>query len=697
MKRKIGVKTERYAIILLLITKFRKEFFALASPSYANFHNLLPFLGEVSAANDVFRSIFWGIISVLRWFTNGAEVGINNLIMMPNHFFSSEQMLLLINVVNIIFLALIPLSLMWVGYKIIYAGAKGIDIFKKSIKATFLSLGVMIGTTWILTTGMNLFARSTGALHELTSDFSNTLVDAKILNSLLDLEHAYHFGVSFTTESRDMLNNFESIDLDHLNFNENADRNVFTHTAIWNGGTYEFIELSSGQVGLWTIEMFVGHMYRFQVINWSTLLIQLCVVAVAFFLTGVKFAKLLFELAYKRLLTNLIAVLSFSDASKLKKLLADVGNTLLVLFLIVLFFRMYGDFVVWLGTLSVHSFVYLFLMIGASLSLLDGPVFIQKLTGIDVGISSDGMKAALITGRLISSSSNMLRRTEKAEMTVDNFGGDFFDGVANRFKTAKTDVQEHPQYEDNQTNKSNLGHDFAADKHYGYKQKPVGFDDHSIKYPPVYSNQNQNEDRSITQNDLSNSTLLDSESVMSGNPKNSYMSDYLNVKDNQNHSMTKKIYANEQHNSIREDSLTFNYNQHHANFMKQQHSHTQHTEFENVKEEATKFTVAALNGRTATDLIFSTKVPLTSEVQNLTNTSNNFNYTNMNQYQSSFSEQPINNQQKLADGLDGKTLESSADIDCSQLEQDDIGSKNEKGESYVSDTKGNTKCNKIRS
>ena len=691
MKRKTSTKRGHVALFLFLTIKFRNSFFVLASPSYADFHNLLPFLNEVSVTGDAFRMIFWGLISVLRWLINGAETGINYLIMMPNHFFSSEQMTTLINTVNVIFLAFIPLSLMWVGYKIIYEGAKGADIFKKAIKAISLSLGVMVGATWILTTGMNLVARSTGALNEMVSDSGNTLMDVKILNALLDLEYAYHFGASFTTESREMLNNLQSIDLDYLNFNENADRNVFTHTAVWNGDTYQFTELSSGRVGIWTIDMFVGYVYRFQVINWPALLIQLFVVAASFFLTGVKFARLLFELAYKRLITNLIAVLSFSNVSKMKKLISDVGHTLLALFLIVLFFRMYGDFLVWLNTLSVHLFVYLFLMIGASLSLLDGPVFVQKLTGVDVGISSDGLKAVLITGRLISETGNMFRPASKVVATPSGFA----DEVADEFKATKADVQAHLQNGESLPSKQFAGHDFEANKRDGYSQKSVEFDDFSSAHPTADFNQSQYEKEGRTQKNVPKLTPPNLESAQSGNHKNSYMTEHLNITTNQNASITNSPYVNEHQNYINQKSY-LDQNQMTSTVQQQIHAYTPRSS--NLKVPKFEIRMANdLNERAITDLMFPTKVPSNEATQMPVSTSNSFNHSNTNQSKPSFGEGSISKQStKTADGLWEQNIES---VNRRPLEQTAIGIKDEirKEDTHVSNTKRNTKCNQIRS
>jgi len=669
MKRKINAK--RVASALFLLLWFRNSIFVLASPSYADFYNLLPFLNEVSAINDVFRTIFWGIVFVLRWLINGAETGINYMIMMPNHFFSSEQMTTLINAVNIIFLAFIPLSLMWVGYKIIYLGANSADAFKKAIKSTFVALGVMVGATWILSTGMQLVARSTVALDELTSDFSGTVVDVKILNSFLDLEHAYNFGLSFMAESRDMINTLQSIDLDHLDFNKTANRDIFTHTAIWNGGSYELMELSSGQVGSWSVDMFVGHVYRFQVINWPALLIQLCVIAISFFLTGIKFARLLFELAYKRLITNLIAILSFSNVSKLKKLISDLGNTFLVLFSIVLFFRMYGNFLIWLSTLSVHLFVYLFLVIGASLSLLDGPVFVQKLTGIDAGISSDGLKVANITRHLISGTGNMFHPVEK---NVDKASG--YASEESGFEMPKTEAQTDLLKELRHTSSKTFGVDLATDK---LNQNSAEFGK-SSKHDTLDVNYNEN-NQYVTK---SFNNAINDDSIMK--------KDHLTVHDDQMSLETNAHEAIEHQNLVKQEQLRYSK---HNNTTQQQPRLVEHKFADyKVNDHESYYASDELRDNVATDWEFPTKAKTNSGIQTSIKTSNKYNNEEP-LLQTNFSQPSFQKQQKALEGLNVQNRTNS-----SQLKQPIIKVENveiRKENNYVSDTKRNSKCNKARS
>lgn len=537
---------------LISIIKFTNGRVVLANEY--GYRELASFLNETGAVNDLFRSLFWGTISFLRWITNGAEQGINEMIMLPNQFLSSEQMQSLINIANIIFILFIPLSIMYVGYQVIWAGSKGQEALKRSFRAIGIALIVMSGSTWLLTTGMELTARSVGALNDLieVETQSETVADTIILGSLVDLHHAVNFGSSFTTEDPTMLNNLGSIDLDRLSFNEGADRDIqissgvhlFRYRSIWLLGDYRLLRLSDGRVATFTIDFFVGHVYQYQVINWFAVIIQLGIVAVALTLTGIKIARMLYELAYKQLIIDGIAVLSLSDSAKVKKLFSDIGNTFLVIFLIVLFFKMYANFTVWLNGQSFHFFVYLFFLIGASLSLIDGPVFIQKLTGVDAGISSDGLRTAFMLTTILPGIGRMFggagRAAANTAGAAGNFAGGLVDGVSDGLRTGQPEKESTLNAGNTGGKKPTTGHDFDANKQDKQSQNPVGFGDANAKENQNQTTQNNQEqvpemplpnvedtnNLASPQNDLSGIPLSDFDNVISGNPENPFMDEF---------------------------------------------------------------------------------------------------------------------------------------------------------------------------
>jgi len=237
------------------------------------------------------------------------------------------------------------------------------------------------------------------------------------------------------------------------------------------------------------------------------------------------------------------------------------------------------------------------------------------------------------------------RAATNAVGAAGNFAGGIVDGVSDGFRTPKPEkgASLNPDGQ-----KSTAGHDFDVNKQDKQNQNPVGFGDADAK-DPVVGQTNQD------QNDASNS-----ESPISGNPKNPFMDDYQGPNENPDSGLISKE----------------------VNDQNKEENNQPRKPLGNPHSKAYKvgnFVANALSGKEAANLMFPTKAK--SDVSGgvnredmqkkaPTNTSNNSSYANNNKKQSpsssSFFEEPTQRQLNAAARMG---IQNASNMNRGQLSQ----------------------------
>jgi len=438
MRLKIGLIFTAFFLILNPIIAF-------ANPTYEDFHSLHPYIVRQGLIGDVWRWMTWGIISGLRWLIDGIETAVFSLLTMGNHFFRSTFLGDLMQMLNVVVLLAVPIVVMVIGFRVLSQGAQGMDYFKKTLKNVVFTVIIVVGSNFLFTTAHDLM--SAGVNYVTNEDFS--LTDDLISSSIIDINHAYRFGAGFNPENLSHRNNLTSFEIDRLNYTQRADRDIFDYEVEITADGPVFTELHNGRFPIiGTINMFIEHNYRFYLISPFTIMIQLVVIAFALTYSGIKFAKLSFDMAFKRLIATFVAIFDLHSGAKFKMLLGDIGNTFLMMFFVVLCFVLYINFALWLNSTDFPIFVNLLLLVGGSLGLIDGPKVVEKITGHDAGISSDAMRTMYFMSRMANSAGRGIKATGKG---AKNFAGGINEGArsseSDNFEKGKDDSQSKKTWE----------------------------------------------------------------------------------------------------------------------------------------------------------------------------------------------------------------------------------------------------------
>lgn len=156
-------------------------------------------------------------------------------------------------------------------------------------------------------------------------------------------------------------------------------------------------ELNTGKLGFIDIPMLGNYYYRWK-IDWLNIFSTLIITGVALIFSGVKIARLLYELAIHQTLIQVFALLDVFTMQRLKKCIQSLIASFCTLAAVFFMLQLY---LVGMETVSTVSnpILRLFLMIALAWSVIDGPNLFEQVFGVDAGINSAlrtayGLKAA---------------------------------------------------------------------------------------------------------------------------------------------------------------------------------------------------------------------------------------------------------------------------------------------------------------
>lgn len=362
--------------------------------------------------SNVIRSIGWAIVNFLHWLVDEMESGIYSINDVIGGFFTSDAVLKLEqNKVFPLAAALLTLVILFIGLVSMFKPLNFTSIIQNFVigVVVFLALPYLLSSAYSFTTQAATFLRSNDSGSSIQTMSDRILVDNITDTTRYDaegfkntnLKYKSYFAISGADTSK-----ISSIDIDEL-----VNPDDMKYPDVWKNsistaedGSTSLQELNSGQFGFINIPVFSNYYYRWNV-DWFTIFSTLLVTAAALLLSGVKIARLIYELAINQTMAQVMALLDIYTAQRLKKCIQLLISTLGTLFAIFFMLQMYI-----LGTAFVSEqsglkpIVKFFVEIALAFAVVDGPNLFEQIFGIDAGIKSGmrtlyGLKAA---GSLVS-------------------------------------------------------------------------------------------------------------------------------------------------------------------------------------------------------------------------------------------------------------------------------------------------------
>ncbi|NGT46635.1 Type IV secretory pathway, TrbL components [Clostridium perfringens] len=337
--------------------------------------------------NYCFRWVGWGAIVILANIDSVVEEAVNKIYTL-NSFFQSNEINSLIDRYKPIMWAIFAISLLILGYKLMLNKKRD----RQNIVTNILfSLIVVMALPMMMlqmskitdmivtdaksgyTTSANLLVKDSlydlYALDQNNFDFSNknNIADSNILNISINEE----FKVDSKTKNKDIF-----------------DKKI----EMLPSGEPDEVKLEKNWIAM------DENYYRYN-IDFIPVIISLLTTGVTLLCVGFKVAKLIYELAFKKLFAIIFAFADIEDDNKrLKAILKDILSSFLIIMLTAILLKLYILFNAWLSTVvsstdigigfTSGTLAKLIFQISVSFAVIDAPNLVERILGIDAGLKS---------------------------------------------------------------------------------------------------------------------------------------------------------------------------------------------------------------------------------------------------------------------------------------------------------------------
>lgn len=347
---------------------------------------------------DFIRTIGWALVKMLRFLCSGVE----ELFEICYEMISITENPLITDYVDEfrpLIVAALAISLIVLGITLMFSEKR-----PPILKNIFLGLMVIFGTTTFVS-----YLNETIYLAHQELVTTTSITDATISSNIIDLFYMDEEGFAF--ESASQFNNLDSDAINYLDPAEHATKKsdvsslgkeVFDTKILIN----EKGNVKTDNMGTkgWFDIFDPPYYYRYKIHFFQIYLLLLANIFVLVF-ASYKTFMIITELVITRILGTIFSM-EITSGQKTKKIIDNFFNCYFALFFLLVSFKLYSIYQMYINTQNYNGIVRVFLMLFASFAVLDGPNLVEKLFGIDIGFGSGIQKvaSALYTSRLLSES-----------------------------------------------------------------------------------------------------------------------------------------------------------------------------------------------------------------------------------------------------------------------------------------------------
>lgn len=228
-----------------------------------------------------------------------------------------------------------------------------------------------------------------------TSTGSSGLVYDMVGNSIYDLiyiDDKLDGGLmKMTKNNRKLYDDFTKEDLELMSINEvlkpddvkAESKDLVSNRIYYKKGNLELKEIYNGVA--WT-DFLNEYYYRYDV-EWFTVIVGLVSLIIVYVCLAYKVVRILYEVVVQRLLAALYSA-NLSSGQKTLKILDSIKDSYITLILVMVCLKIYLLAFKMVGETQFAAFSKVMLLFFLALAVADGPNIIQKLTGVDAGLSS---------------------------------------------------------------------------------------------------------------------------------------------------------------------------------------------------------------------------------------------------------------------------------------------------------------------
>lgn len=404
---------------------------------------------------NCFRTLGWWIIKGLAFLVGKLEDIVNEVTFITD-FFESAGINALITKFKPVLGLFLVFSIIFIGYQL---------MFNKKYDRSKLPMNIILALCIVvaLPIAMTKLNDLTGlVIGEVKGNVSITkqIVSNNVTDLYLLDEADFPIDEKNQIEDIEIKNNMGSNIL-NIKVNEEIDRSkvksknkiLFENEVIHNKNGVPELNKING-LFKWDDEY-----YRFS-INFLTIICTLFITAFVLIFTAVKIVKLSIELAFSKIMTTFIAVADLSGGQKLRQSINGIISIFVSILATTLMLKLYILATAFF-TNRLNAIATILAMVGAAIFVIDGPNYIEKIFGVDAGLSSawravTGLNSALdIMNKMGKATSGALEKMK--DLGVGALGGLSFakgmtDGVTN--KSLEDEMDKESSNNENDTSES---------------------------------------------------------------------------------------------------------------------------------------------------------------------------------------------------------------------------------------------------
>ncbi|BDU81154.1 hypothetical protein SNUCP2_08220 [Clostridium perfringens A] len=471
-----------------------------------------------------FRIVGWFFIKGLSFLVNKLEDGVDSVTKVTD-FFNSPEITALINKFKPLLGLLLVASIIFIGYQL---------MINKKFDRSRVPMNIILALCIVVAMPLameKLNTLSNKVIGEIQGDvhFADQIIENNITDLYLLDEANFPIKDDGTVGDINPKNNLGNNNI-KINPNEEIDRSKVNNKKVFEN------EVIFDSVGNPTLNKIVGlfkwddEYYRFH-INFFTIIVTLLITAFVMLFTAIKMIKLSIELAFSKVMTTFVAVADLSGGQRIRQSINGIMSIFVAMISTMLMLKLYILGTAYLSD-KISGIGTILAMIGCAIFVIDGPNYIEKMFGVDAGLSSvwrtiTGMNSALdILGKLGNATSKMAKNLGEGILG----GLSFAKGMADEAMNSSLEEQMENAKKKDGDNKGDSLENQMKNKGFNNDDSPIV----DVDFEEVDDSKENEVDSGLDENVDSSNTEHGNETLNGNNGEDKGNSNQLTLEDEMN-------------------------------------------------------------------------------------------------------------------------------------------------------------------
>lgn len=371
---------------------------------------------DILAINNIVSSAVrwcgWSLVKGLAWVATNAANLFDNCFKLVD-FTKWGPVENFIKAWKPVFVSLVSLSLLFLGIVLIFWHEK-----KPKFVMNLCLAVLIVSSSGYLIQQLNGFLADdmrSAILNDNAAEKSKGIVYDMVGSSVFDLiyldDHIKGGLMNMTKKNRVTYSDFSEDDMAMIDINEivkpddvkESSKDLMSHRILYRQDNIQVKESYNGIA--WT-DLLNEYYYRYN-IQWFNCILGLCSLILIYVCLAYKVVRIIYEIVIQRVLAVLYSA-NLSNSQKTLKIMDSIKDSYITLVLVMICLKIYLLAYKFINQTGFSGFTQAMILLFIAFAVIDGPNIIQKLTGIDAGLSSGtgkimaGIQASRIAGMMMS-------------------------------------------------------------------------------------------------------------------------------------------------------------------------------------------------------------------------------------------------------------------------------------------------------